>query len=196
VLTSDGSGSIAVDVSVSEDDESMPPTSSRPENFPAEHELHTEGELLPPNVEFLQNVTIVPVPSKPSTTTSEFRPLSHGMEAIYELVVTEKTSLEGAIESDELKESVTKYLEIYFKNFHVRWPILHAPTFDMDIDTIPLSLSASVCVIGAWLQHNANWTERFYTLRVHDILLQRLLRSLVCIFILIPGGASIDPSID
>lgn len=156
----------------------MSPTRSRPlENFLAEHASRTEGELRPPDVEFLQNLTIVP---SESGETSGFQPLSRGMEAIYELLVAEKSSLEGPIhKSDDLQEWVTKYLETYSNNFHLRWPILHAPTLEMEIKFVSLPLAASVCVIGAWCQNNATWTERFYALRVHEILLQRLLLSLV-----------------
>jgi hypothetical protein len=168
-----------------DDDESMLPTSSRPENFLADNSLRTEGELFLPNHELFLNLTIVP--SKPAPT-SEFQPLSPGMGAIYELLVAEKSSLEGAIqESDELKEWVAKCLETYFKNFHLRWPIFHAPTFD--VITVSLPLAASVCVVGAWLQNSAKWTERLYALRVHEILLQRLLRNLVGILYSCLGGS-------
>ncbi|OKL63656.1 hypothetical protein UA08_00073 [Talaromyces atroroseus] len=144
VPTSDGSA--AANASVSEDDDdvdiSTSPTCLRPENFPAEHVLHPEGEHLPPNLEFLKNVTVV---SSEPRTTGEFRPLSRGMEGIYELLVAEKPSLEGAMEgSDGLQEFVTKYLETYFKRFHLRWPTLHAPVFSLDISTMPLHLSASI----------------------------------------------------
>jgi hypothetical protein len=172
-------GSTAVNTSVREDDnndddESMLLTSSRPENFLAENSLRREGELLP-NHELFLNLTIVP--SKPGPT-SEFQSLSPGIEAIYELLVTEKSSLEGAVqESDELQEWISTCLETYFKNFHLRWPILHAPTFD--VITVSLPLTASVCVIGEWLQNSAEWTERVGALRMHEILLERLLHNLV-----------------
>lgn len=176
--TSDGS--TAVNASVREDDnnddyESKLPTSSSPENFLAENSLRTEGKAFLPNHEFFLNLKIVP--SKP-VPTSEFQPLSPGMEAIYEILVAAKSSLEGAIqESDEVQEWAAKCVETYLKSFHLRWPIFNAPTFD--VKTVSLPLAASVFVIGAWLQNSAKWSERFYALRVHDILLQRLLHNLV-----------------
>ena len=95
--------------------------------------------------------------------------------------------LEGSIrESDELQEWVTIYLEIYLKSFHLRWPILHAPTLGMELRAMFLPLTASICVIGAWFQGSAKWTDRFYVLRVHEILLQRLLHRLVRFQPLIP----------
>ena len=177
--TSDGS--TAVNTSIREDDnndddESMLPTNSGSENSLAGNSLRTERELLPDHELFL-NLSIVP--SKPAPT-NEFQPLGPGMEAIYELLLAEKSSLEGATqESDELQEWAAKCLETYFKSFHVRWPILNAPTFD--VITEPLPLAASVCVIGAWLQDGTKQTERLCALRVHEILLQRLLHNLVCI---------------
>jgi hypothetical protein len=176
--TSDGSA--AVNASISEDnrnddDESTPPGSSGPENFLTENALSTDGEPLPPTLEFFGNLTIVPSNPAPG---SEFQPLAPGIEAIYGLLVAEKSSLEGVIqEFDELQEWLTKYRMAYFRSFHLRWPILHAPTFD--IRTVSLPLAASVCVIGAWFQSCEKWTERFYALRVHDILVQRLLQSMV-----------------
>ena len=178
-------GSTAVNASVREDDnnnddESMLPTSSTPDNFQAKTSLRTEGELLS-NHEFLLNLKIVP--SRP-VPAREFQPLSPGMEAIYELLVAEKSSLEGAMqESDELRAWVAKCLETYFKSFHLRWPIFNAPTFD--VITMPLHVAASICVIGAWLQNSTSWTERFCALRVHGILLQHLLRNLVGFFMLV-----------
>ena len=172
---STGDGSTAVNASLSGNGEPVLPPSSRPENIMADNPLRIEGERLLPNEQFFLNLPIVP--SKP-VPASESQPLSPGMEAIYELVVAEKSSLEGAIEkSDELQEWVTKSLESYFKTFHHRWPIVHAPTFD--IGTVPLSLAASVCVIGVWLQNSGKWAERFYALRVHESLLGRLIRDMV-----------------
>jgi hypothetical protein len=175
-----GDGSTAVNASIREDinnddDESMLPTNSRPENFLAENSLRRGRELLLPNHELFLNLTIVP--SKPGPT-SEFQSLSPGIDAIYELLVADKSSLEGAVqESDELQKWVAKCLKTYFNNFHLRWPILHAPTFD--VLTVSLPLTASVCVIGSWLQNTAECTERFGALRMHEILLQRLLHNLV-----------------
>ncbi|KAK9235801.1 hypothetical protein V1525DRAFT_251641 [Lipomyces kononenkoae] len=172
---STGDLSTIVNASVREDydNESMLPASSRPGNFLAGNSLRTEGELL--DHEWLLNLSIVP--SKP-VPTSQFQPLSPGMEAIYELLVAEKSSLEGAMQgSDELQEWLTKCLETYFKSFHLRWPILNAPTFD--VKTVSLPLAASVCVIGAWLRNGAKRNERLFALRVHEILLQRLLHNLI-----------------
>jgi hypothetical protein len=155
-------------------DEPALPASSRPKNLLAENGRRAKGDILPKSVKFFQNLTIVPSTPVP---TSEFHPLSPGIQAMYDLLVAESPSLEGAAQgSYGLEEGVTKYLKTYFKNFHLRWPILHAPTFDIIIASLPLA--ASVCVIGAF-QSSAIWTERFYALKVHEILLDRLLHNLV-----------------
>lgn len=178
-------GSTAVNVSVDEDDdndETALPTNPTPEIFQAENLLSAEGELLPSNVEFLQKLTIVPSKQVP---TSKFHPMHSGIGSIHDLLVAGKSSLQGAIQdSDELKELVTKHVRTYFTKFHLRWPFLHAPTFD--IRTVTLPLAASVCVVGTWLQGGAQFTERAFALRVHEVLLQRLLQDLVRIIYLSP----------
>ncbi|KAH8694176.1 hypothetical protein BGW36DRAFT_430196 [Talaromyces proteolyticus] len=176
--TTDGSTALNASISkdVNDDDKPMSPANSRLENFQAEYTLRTERESNLSNLEFLKNLTILP--SDPSLTS--FRPLSRGMEALYEIMVAEKPSLEGAMqESAELQEWVTKCLETYSRTFHLRWPILHSPTLDMEISSMSLPLAASVCIIGVWFRSTTEWTERFYALRVHETLLQRLLHNLI-----------------
>lgn len=102
---------------------------------------------------------------------------------MYELLVAEKASIEAAIqECNESKVRVSKYIDTYIKDFHLQWPVLHAPTLDNELGTMSLPLAAAACLIGAWFQNSADWTERFYALRVHDVLLERLLHSLVGYF--------------
>ncbi|KAF2724018.1 hypothetical protein K431DRAFT_263120 [Polychaeton citri CBS 116435] len=137
----------------------------------AGNSLRTEGR--PSSHEWLLSV----VPSKPVSPT-ESQPKATGMEAIYELLVAGKSSLEGFIRiSDELHEWLTKCLEMYFKSFHLRWPILNSPSFDAT--TASLSLTAAVCVIGVWSQNDRRPHERCWALRVHEILLQHLLHKLI-----------------
>ncbi|KAE8555882.1 hypothetical protein EYB25_000580 [Talaromyces marneffei] len=150
-----------------DDDETTLPKRSKPEN---------SLELLQRNVKFLQNLNIVP--SQPTTTSSSLS--SPGMGGIYELLVAGKVLLESAVrECSESKARVSRYIDTYIKNFHLRWPILHAPTLHNEIGTMPLPLAAAACLIGAWFQNSADWTERFYALRVHELLLERSLHSLI-----------------
>lgn len=172
----------ALDVSVGDDDNVLglllPSTGLIPGSSLAKSALHHEGETLP-SADFIQSLTIVP--SKPGTM-SELRLSSQGMEAIYDLLIAESSSLENAIpEADELHGQVANYLETFFECIHLRWPILNAPTFHMDVRTVPLNLAASVCVIGAWFRSSARQTDKFYALKVHEVLLRRLLHQVVCV---------------
>lgn len=150
-------------------EEEEPPTNSRPEPS-------LNQELLQRNVKFLQNLTIVP--SQQSTTNF---PLSNQrMGGIYELLIADKPSFDAALQKcEESKAQVSEYIDTYIKTFHLRWPILHAPTLNIEIGTFSLPLAAAACLIGAWFQNSADWTERFYALKVHEVLLERLLHSLV-----------------
>jgi len=149
---------------------------STSENLLAENSLPTkEGEPHLPDPELLLNLKIVP--SRP-VPTNALPSLAPGIDAIHELLSAEQTSLEATIqESDQWHGWLNKCLDAYLKKFHVRWPLFNAPTFDLM--TAPLHLTASVCVIGVWLQVSAASTERFWALRVHEVLQHRLLNILV-----------------
>lgn len=154
--------------------EPAPLASSSRKKLLTNNTSHSQGDMLSPTVKIFQSLKIVP--PRP-VQTSNFHPLSHGIQAIYELLIAQQPSLEGAAQvSDELEAAVTKYFTTYSRSFHLRWPILHMPSFD--VIPAPLPLAASVCVIGAF-QSSTIWSERFYTLKVHEILLQRLLHDLV-----------------
>lgn len=155
-----------------DDGEVTPPTISSREN-PL---IPLNEELLQRNVKFLQNLTIVP--SQQNTTN--FPLSSQRMGGIYELLISDKSSFDAALQNcEESKAQVSKYVDTYVKSFHLQWPVLHAPTLDNEIGTMPLPLAAAACLIGAWFQNSADWTERFYALRVHEVLLERLLHGLV-----------------
>ncbi|OJJ42562.1 hypothetical protein ASPZODRAFT_20332 [Penicilliopsis zonata CBS 506.65] len=130
----------------------------------------------PARDEWLLNLSIIP--SK-QIYPGDLEALSPGMEAIHQVLVAEKpSSLEEAIqESDEWREWRTRCMETYFQCFHLRWPILNAPSFDLT--TASLSLTASVCVIGTQLQKDSRSTERLWADQVHDLLLEQLLRALI-----------------
>lgn len=139
-------------------------------------ETSLNRDLIQRNVKFLQNLTIVPS----QLGTTNFPLSTYGMGGIYELLIADKPSFEVALEDcEESKARVSEYIDTYIKSFHLRWPVLHAPTLDNEIGTMPLPLAAAACLIGAWFQNSADWRERFYSLRVHEVLLERLLHSLV-----------------
>lgn len=159
-----------------EDNDSTLKADSESVDILGDNSLPTAGETRPPDVNLFLNLTIVP---PPPARASEFRPLSSGIEAIHEVLIAESPSLEGSLQEwDESQEWLDRYRGTYLKSFHLQWPIFHGPTFDAQSASWPLA--ASVCIIGAWFQGSATFTERFYALRVHDILLSRLLHRLVC----------------
>ncbi|CAM1508856.1 Fc.00g025950.m01.CDS01 [Cosmosporella sp. VM-42] len=127
------------------------------------------------NLDFFSNLTIVPTQRRPR---ADFQPIGAGMEGIYEMLVAGHSSLNEVLqESHELKAWVAKSGAAYLQYFHIRWPVLHAPTLEIEQD--PLLLTATVCMIGAWLQGPEISVDRFYALRVHEFLLQRFLQDIV-----------------
>lgn len=163
-------------------EESMLPTSSGPPRVLEEKSALKDGELIDHG--WLSDVIIAP--SKPAPT-GEIQPLNSGMEAIHEVLLAESSSLEWATQgSDELQQWLTGCVETYFDGFHLRWPILNAPSFDAT--TSSLYLAAAVCVIGVWLRKCQEQEEKRSALRVHEALLQLLLHKLVGIQISVEIG--------
>jgi len=73
--------------------------------------------------------------------------------------------------------SVTKeHYELYVDHFHYRWPIIHVPSFDKGDD--PYVLSASVEMIGAWLQGSGS--SKMVALTLHDRLTNHIFQRMVC----------------
>lgn len=128
--------------------------------------------------DMFQHLAIAPVQSItsriPQTTDS-------AMQVIEELLLQEADSMEGSVQpSGDVYDSLCRVLKVYFGNFHVRWPILSAPSFDAR--TAKLLLAASVCVVGVSLGDQMDPEERLCALRVHDLLLQHFIQDLVRIF--------------
>jgi hypothetical protein len=64
---------------------------------------------------------------------------------------------------------------LYFTHFHHHWPILHASMFDENGD--PFVLTASVSMIGAWLEGTTE--SRKLAITLHDRLMNHVLQRLV-----------------
>lgn len=125
--------------------------------------------------DFLRNLTIIPTQRRPRR---DVQPVGAGMETIYEALLAGSSSLhEIMLRSRELRAWVAESSATYLRDFHVRWPALHAPTFDIEHD--PLPLTATVCMIGAWFRGPTISGDRFYALRVHEFFLQRFLQGIV-----------------
>ncbi|KAI9736935.1 MAG: hypothetical protein M1818_005986, partial [Claussenomyces sp. TS43310] len=77
-------------------------------------------------------------------------------------------------EEPMLSQAVTaKDIELYFKHFHHRWPLLHRDSFN---ECGPYTLTASVAMIGAWLSGSHEAQER--SLILHDRLMEHILQRL------------------
>jgi hypothetical protein len=76
-----------------------------------------------------------------------------------------------------IPKSVTKErYELYLDHFHHRWPIIHIPSFEKEDG--PYVLTASVEMIGAWLQGSCSSKTIARTL--HDRLTNHIFQRLVC----------------
>jgi hypothetical protein len=76
-----------------------------------------------------------------------------------------------------IPKSITKeHYELYIDHFHYRWPIIHIPHFDKGDN--PYVLTASVEMIGAWLQGSCS--SRMVALTLHDRLTNHIFQRMVC----------------
>lgn len=135
-----------------------------------------EKEDLPANPkDFLRNLTIIPTQRE---RRRDIQPVGAGMETVYEALLAGSSSLNEILQgSRELRAWVADSSATYLREFHVRWPALHAPTFDIEHDSLPLT--ATICMIGAWFRGPTISIDRFYVLRTHEFLLQRFLQDIV-----------------
>jgi hypothetical protein len=62
-------------------------------------------------------------------------------------------------------EKISKFISLYFRNWHLNCPILHRPTFDPA--EVPLSLLVSVIFLGA--NYSKNQSERFAAQKLVDV---------------------------
>jgi hypothetical protein len=58
-----------------------------------------------------------------------------------------------------------KYLDIYFTRFHPRWPVVHAPTFE--VETAPPVLLSCVAMIGTCILGRSDSKELAMNLHTH-----------------------------
>lgn len=75
-----------------------------------------------------------------------------------------------------IPKSVTKeHYELYLDLFHHRWPIIHIPSFEKGDE--PYVLTASVEMIGAWLQGTC--PSKLVALTLHDRLINHIFQRMV-----------------
>ncbi|KAH8674221.1 hypothetical protein BX600DRAFT_547793 [Xylariales sp. PMI_506] len=134
----------------------------------------SEKRTLSANLDFLRSLTVLQRQREPGT----FEPMDAGMGAIHEALIAGHPSLKKVMQlSRESSERVHACSRAYLEDFHIRWPVLHAPTFNVEHD--PLPLTAAVCMIGTWFRAPTISIDRFYALRVHEFLVQRFLQDIV-----------------
>lgn len=139
--------------------------------------------------DWVLDFTIIPSKAKGNVAV-RLEPADSGMNAIYELLLGEMpSSLEELAQgSDTMEKFLEASTKTYFERFHLRWPLLNAPPFDPE--TALFSLTASVCIIGIWLQPHADQSERHNALRVHDALLQRFTYDMVKVKLFVEGQSA------
>lgn len=75
----------------------------------------------------------------------------------------------------EVKAWSASCIKSYMGRFHDRWPVLHAPTFEHEVDSV--ALRSSAIMIGFWLQNETG--DNSLVFDIHNILVKRLLDELV-----------------
>ncbi|KAL6863605.1 hypothetical protein J3F83DRAFT_745006 [Trichoderma novae-zelandiae] len=76
----------------------------------------------------------------------------------------------------EVKKWSAACIDAYFGRFHDRWPVLHAPTFEKEVESA--RLRSTVLLIGSWLRHE-NEGNNHLIFDIHSILVKRLLDELI-----------------
>ncbi|KAL7936486.1 hypothetical protein V8C35DRAFT_295618 [Trichoderma chlorosporum] len=76
--------------------------------------------------------------------------------------------------SPEVKKWSTSCIQAYMGRFHDRWTVLHAPTFEHEVDSI--TVRSTTIMIGYWLQSEAENNSLVFD--IHSILVKRLLDEL------------------
>ncbi|UNI18265.1 hypothetical protein JDV02_004543 [Purpureocillium takamizusanense] len=69
---------------------------------------------------------------------------------------------------------LTACTQSYLSTFHNRWPIVHAPSFDHETDSV--LLVASVVMVNSWLHYDRGLKE--LTMQIHDVLVNKSFKDL------------------
>ncbi|PTB65678.1 hypothetical protein BBK36DRAFT_1120736 [Trichoderma citrinoviride] len=76
----------------------------------------------------------------------------------------------------QVKKWSAACIDTYFGRFHDRWPVLHGPTFEKEVESV--RLRSTVLLIGSWLRHE-NEGNNHLIFDIHSILVKRLLDELI-----------------
>lgn len=123
------------------------------------------------------NSTVVrqePLPQQdPSSASLE------GLQLVLEAVSRPKSTSSSRPQRQpppEVKNWSAACIDAYFGRFHDRWPVLHAPTFEKEVQSA--RLRSTVLLIGSWLRHE-NEGNNHLIFDIHSLLVKRLLDEMV-----------------
>ncbi|KAL7794422.1 hypothetical protein V8C37DRAFT_376614 [Trichoderma ceciliae] len=74
----------------------------------------------------------------------------------------------------DVKKWSSACIKAYMGRFHDRWPVLHAPTFEQEVDSVRLRSTA--IMIGSWVQNET--ADNSLIFDIHSVLVKRLLNEL------------------
>lgn len=101
-----------------------------------------------------------------------------GLQLVLEAVSRPRSSGSSRLQrppTPEVKKWSASCIKSYMGRFHDRWPVLHAPTFEHEVDSV--TLRSTAIIIGFWLQNETE--DNSLAFDIHSILVKRLLDELV-----------------
>jgi hypothetical protein len=133
--------------------------------------------------------------SEPDTTSSYMNPTAHvsqatqhqsassiatkGLQLVLEAVSRPRSSDASSRlqpqPSPEVKQWSSGCIKAYMGRFHDRWPILHSPTFEQEVNSI--GLRSTAIIIGSWVQDETADNDLIF--EIHSTLVKHLLDELV-----------------
>ncbi|KAJ4855894.1 fungal zn(2)-Cys(6) binuclear cluster domain-containing protein [Trichoderma breve] len=100
-----------------------------------------------------------------------------GLQLVLEAVSRPRSSGSSRLQrppTPEVKKWSASCIKSYMGRFHDRWPVLHAPTFEHEVDSV--TLRSTAIIIGFWLQNEIE--DNSLVFDIHSILVKRLLDEL------------------
>ena len=80
------------------------------------------------------------------------------------------------IHRDESQKYLEVYLEVYFDQFHHRWPIIHRPSHEEEVIEAELC-ELSMGIVGAWLLGTSKAVQ--FAVETHAVLVNNIMSQLV-----------------
>ncbi len=102
---------------------------------------------------------------------------TRGMRSVLEALNASHSSFHELLEEPcgDFEAWSTTCVDAYMEHFHIHWPVLHGPTLSLNRD--PLTVSASVLMIGCWLEDPKSADELI--IMVHEKLIDEMFEELV-----------------